>query len=226
MIAALPPEVREERERAERELDERLERSERKEQKEIERLGLSKLEGALFLYLKNGRPAIEVEVIEWVYGVEWGDLGPIRRRRYRRRLRTRQHTLNRKLRSAGYEGRVQRTEPGQLCLPTKKEESELAPSFSKAQKARLDELLRRAFGKPAGKPAPPRNTVAECAAEIREALTDGPLSVWELRRLCREKGYLPGTVKKARKRLGVIARREGYGGNGEWIAYLPPREDS
>jgi hypothetical protein len=29
-------------------------------------------------------------------------------------------------------------------------------------------------------------------------------------------------MKKARKRLGVVARREGYGAGGRWVLELPP----
>jgi hypothetical protein len=136
-------------------------------------------------------------------------------------LRTRQHALNQKLEAAGYGAAVFRPEPGRLRL-SKKEDRDSEHLSAAGADENLARVLREVFGERTLEPPPSRKSVAECAAEIRKALSNGPLSVWELRRLCREKGYPEGTVKKARKRLGVIARREGNGGDGEWIVYLPP----
>jgi hypothetical protein len=89
-----------------------------------------------------------------------------------------------------------------------------------AELRRLDRLnRRRRDGKRRGPEA-----IAACAADIRAALAAGPLPVKTLNELCEQKGYSPGTVRRAAERLGI--RREkgpGYGAAGGWVASLPPQ---
>jgi hypothetical protein len=207
MMAAMPARMREEIESAEHEVHQQCEREERREQALVKRIGLSPVEARIFLRLKCKDGISREELIEWVYEVVWEDLGRLSRRRHRAKLRTRLHSLNRKLDRAGLKR-----------IPL--EVDRYATRVS-ARAASVHEM-RRALGRPDIRPAAIwRRNLAACEAVIRRALSCGPLPSWKLRKLCRDKGCPPGTVKKARKRLGVIPTRAGFGGNGEWWLSLP-----
>jgi hypothetical protein len=190
------PEERQAAECQERAFDEAVRGEEQERQKELERLGLSHLQGKLFRILTELAELTWREVVAMLYSVKWDTLGPIQRRRYRGKLRALLFRLNRQLEA---EGRKRRGLP-------------------------VDDSRRR-------RPLPPRPAGAKtrvqrereallsCTSAIRGALAGGPLPAWRLKQLCRERGYKPGTVKKARKRLGVTAIREGFG---ESMLYLPP----
>jgi hypothetical protein len=197
----MPPEVREEIERHEREILEEDEREERERRNEVRRLRLSELEGALFLIVTDYNEYSTRDLIESLYRVKWDALGPLQRRRYRGRLRARLHSLNCKLKAA-------RQKP----LRPSKELNDTRPLGASPLWATVRTRRERE-----------RETLASCENEIRKALAGGEMNSWEFNELLQDqKGYRPGTLKRARKRLGVRCKREGYGTDGGWLVYLPP----
>ena len=71
-------------------------------------------------------------------------------------------------------------------------------------------------------PATPSASKLDAAAEwLRDELASGPVSQAELERLARESGHTWGTIRRAKRRLGVEARKDGFGGAGGWIWELP-----
>jgi hypothetical protein len=203
-LAAMPDELREEVERHERE----LEREEQEEREEVERLRLSDLEGRIFLRLKHGEEVEREELAEWLYEVVLWDFGATKLRRLHGRLRARLFALNRKLEAAGYGARVGATRPGRLRMLAGGGQSRGAAwGIAAAPERRV---------------VTPLCGVVECVDDLQISLRNGPLSAKELSEELRCLGYTPGTVKRARKRLGVVSRRKGFGGDGEWFVELPP----
>src|SRR5206468_2809215 len=75
-------------------------------------------------------------------------------------------------------------------------------------------------------PNPPRGpnggALAEAQAFLREALADGPRAASDVEALARERGLAIGTVRRAKKPLGVVTRKAGPADGGRWRWELPP----
>lgn len=67
----------------------------------------------------------------------------------------------------------------------------------------------------------PRDEAAEFLANLLER---GPLSQKDIERRTAESGHAWRTIRRAKDRLGIISRRDGYGHDGGWSWELP-RED-
>ena len=52
---------------------------------------------------------------------------------------------------------------------------------------------------------------------LREVLSDGPLDQTEVVRLGKEAGYTEKSLRNAREKSGVTAKKEGFGANGKWV---------
>jgi hypothetical protein len=65
------------------------------------------------------------------------------------------------------------------------------------------------------------NSVASAAAWLTSALVEGPRPSEELQRAAREAGISRSTLQRAREQVGVIARKLGFGGDGQWTWQLP-----
>jgi hypothetical protein len=227
----------------EQEQREEKRKEEEREKKLLAPLRLSPDQTKLFLLLAHLRvvgawrgggfkPSSAVEVsylVEQIRGGVWERLGPRNRDRALRRLRNLKHRLNEKLRAAGWTLRVIRR--GSDCLEivdgTNPRKDEGAPSaetlelFNKLAAAVPYEDLPLPDGP---FPTPKRRGATGCADYIRSLLTArGEMGVGSLRCHCSHRGYSPATVKRARKRLGVVARKEGYGSGSLWIVSLPPK---
>ena len=61
----------------------------------------------------------------------------------------------------------------------------------------------------------------ECVEMIRGLLADGPRTGREVKSECRKEGFTDRVVRRARERLGVITRREGFGSDGRSMWRLP-----
>jgi hypothetical protein len=205
------PEEREAIERADRERRLAIERQQREEEqraKELERLGLSALEKELFRFITTRKANLATAfagyflrraAVETLYRVKWDALGPVQRRRCLGKLRARLHALNCKLK---------RDDQEPVRIPGCR--ARLWPPPATRSDARTRAQRER-------------EALAACEDDIREALAVGEMNSWDfMRLLCDQKGHLPGTVKKARKRLRIRRRREGYGGDGGWVVSLPP----
>jgi hypothetical protein len=112
----------------------------------------------------------------------------------------------------------QKAQPGRISAERIRELIEKARARGRARPHRA--AIRSGWGRGSARCG---KSVAECAAEIRAALANGRLEATELERLCLQKGYAPGTVKRARKRLGVRAEKgPGFGAEGKWLLSMPP----
>lgn len=56
---------------------------------------------------------------------------------------------------------------------------------------------------------------------LRAALADGPLTCKEVERQAKEAGLAWRTVKRVKRDLKVVARKEGFGPNGGWVWTIP-----
>ena len=61
----------------------------------------------------------------------------------------------------------------------------------------------------------------ECVEMIRSLLADGPRSGREVKSECRKEGFTDRVVRRARERLAVVTRREGFGSDGRSMWRLP-----
>ena len=145
------------------------------------------------------------------------------RRKLNARLRKLQQRLNEKLRLSRAPYEVRSSDECWLKLveidinekpklkPAKRSTREIAA----ARRAHLAELRR------AG------HTISMCVEEcedcLRKILADGPVPTVRVNHKLRKECCHAGVIKKARKRLGVIAKRVGFGGNGVWLLSLPIR---
>jgi hypothetical protein len=68
----------------------------------------------------------------------------------------------------------------------------------------------------AGMDGDERSALGEAVAFLREALADGARSAAELKREAKELGIAGRTLDRARSRLGIESRREGFGGGYFW----------
>ena len=66
----------------------------------------------------------------------------------------------------------------------------------------------------------------EAAEWLRQALADGPLPAEDIWRQAKENRIAERTLKRAKKDLGVEAKREGFGPGGQWTWSLPGHRGS
>jgi hypothetical protein len=163
----------------------------------------------------DGKALLPQVAIEAVYGFEWSHLGKRQRSKYLGRLRTLQHALNRKLLAKGRPYLVS-IRKGKIRLVAAKD-----------WKSRV-ETRRSQKRKSKGRS---RSAVKRCAEWLRWFLTEqkslrvnGWLSVSVLTQAARRQGFRPSTIKSARKRLGLLCKRTGYGARGCWLVCLPTRK--
>jgi hypothetical protein len=67
---------------------------------------------------------------------------------------------------------------------------------------------------------PPRKDTAEmdeATAFLRSFLAGGPLPAKEVKREAKERDITEPTLRRAKKRLGVVAEKEGFGSEGRWM---------
>jgi hypothetical protein len=79
-----------------------------------------------------------------------------------------------------------------------------------------DELLAAAAQTAAAGPS-----ISEAAEWLQSVLREGPQSAVELKRLAKTDGLHERTLLRAKQRLGIVARREGFGPQGRWTWQLP-----
>jgi hypothetical protein len=79
-----------------------------------------------------------------------------------------------------------------------------------------DELLAAAAQFAASGPS-----ITEAAEWLQSALRGGPQSAVELKQLAKNDGLHERTLLRAKQRLGIVARREGFGLHGKWLWQLP-----
>src|SRR5262249_15055309 len=109
--------------------------------------------------------------------------------------------------------------------------------LTQKERAELDELWERLLRTPGalrafldGKKEAPQTEaqapgVESCKSFLKEQLRDGARPTAEIERLWAERGGLPGTLKNARRRLGVIHFRIG-GKKGQVMMALPGAKKS
>jgi len=68
-----------------------------------------------------------------------------------------------------------------------------------------------------------RNTVEEAGEFLESILEDGPVSAAEAQRKAKSAGFKKRTVDRAKKLIGVKARRSGFGKGSEWMWELTPK---
>jgi hypothetical protein len=204
---------------------------------------LSRLEWRLYLAILARRFSedddgniitLETLVIARLYKVDIHKLPKRELDRFRARLRKIQERLNRKLidaeagwidRPVGHGFLRLGKSPPSLKKPCSLEEIAYDKEARNPPPADQDELwriaakVRRETGSPMD--------VGECVARLGRILANGPVPFWEVRRQleplgCRfDKAGKSSTLKNARRHLGVISERQGYGPDGEWILKLP-----
>jgi hypothetical protein len=69
-----------------------------------------------------------------------------------------------------------------------------------------------------------RSALAEAKELLLSELGNGPRTTEVIGRACRARGISERTLKRARAKLGVIARKGGFGGDGGWTLQLPDRD--
>jgi putative DNA primase/helicase len=69
--------------------------------------------------------------------------------------------------------------------------------------------------------ASPKTGTSGAMDFLEEALKDGPADQTEIVRLGEEAGFTPKMLRTARERLGVAAKKEGFGLTGKWL-WVPP----
>jgi hypothetical protein len=191
--------------------------------------------GAVTAYLEYLAPLHEEDVIEILYQVEWDSLKPRDRIRLRARLRRLQSDFNNRLLKRKVPLRVVRPADGWLFLWHTADARALAEAKNLVADARpsaeaKDQMVPRAMGarRLAGgsegrdRPRAVPPTVEECLTLIRKYLAKGPRGSKALDDHCASKGCRPGTIRRARKKLGVEVYHEGFGAAGRWLARLPP----
>lgn len=67
-----------------------------------------------------------------------------------------------------------------------------------------------------------QSSLDEAAAVLADILAAGPVAANEARRQARAAGVADRTTDRAKARLGVVARRSGFGPGGSWLWALPP----
>jgi hypothetical protein len=182
-----------------------MDREEQEDRARLRHLGLTPLQERLFRALEAEEESglSEADTIEIVYRVEWHKLREGEQALHKTRLRTLQHALNDKLLLAKSPLHVVRPEDNWLVMQGE-EQQEIIEVEPKAVRPRGQD-------------------VEECMARIREYLADGPRETEALTRYFEAKGYRPGTIRRARTRLGVRATRSGYGAGGKWLVCLPAK---
>jgi hypothetical protein len=80
------------------------------------------------------------------------------------------------------------------------------------------------LSQPAVEPEP--SAVEEAMAFLRDALREGERLAEEVKQEGRVLDISPPTLKRARERLGVKSRREGFGRSGRWLWQLPSEAES
>lgn len=68
------------------------------------------------------------------------------------------------------------------------------------------------------------SALAEAEAFLRDALAEGPRPALDVTREARQGGLADATIRRARGRLGIVSRREGFGSGGRWTWALPSPE--
>jgi hypothetical protein len=177
--------------------------------------------GAVTAYLEHLAPLHEEEVIPILYQVEWESLNPQNRIRLRARLRRLQTDFNNRLLKRKVPLRVVRPADGWLFLWDTTDARALAEAkdqmVPRAMGARR--LAGGSEGRDRPRAVPP--TVEECLTLIRKYLAKGPRGSKALDGHCAARGCRPGTIRRARKTLGVKVYRKGFGTGGRWLARLP-----
>ena len=163
-------------------------------------------------------------LLERLYGVPLNKrTKEVTRRKLNARLRKLQQRLNEKLRlsRAAYEVRpsdefwLELVEIDINEKPASKPAKRSTREIALDRRAYLAELRKRGHDVPM--------IVEECEDRLRKILADGPVPTVRVNHRLRKECCRAGVIKKARKRLGVIARRVGFGGNGAWFLSLPKR---
>ena len=72
-----------------------------------------------------------------------------------------------------------------------------------------------------GKAGEERSARKEAESFLREVLAAGPVKSKEVFRQAKEAGIGEWTVRRAKKNLGVVVTREGFGNDGDWFWSLP-----
>src|SRR5262245_26426202 len=70
---------------------------------------------------------------------------------------------------------------------------------------------------------PGRGDSAEVQDWLREALADGPVPAAEVHKLAKDAGFSPSQVNKAKARIGVRSRKDGFGPRAPWAWSLTDR---
>lgn len=191
--------------------DERVER----ERAAFDRsLNLSRRQGSLVHAIDRESLTLPAAV-EAVYGVKWSRLSKRRQRRFLGRLRTLQYATNQKFKERNYCLRASATR-GKICL-VRVEVWKNRPVWRRDRRRERRE----------------QRGVARCADFIlslfrrrkQPVVRDGCLDVTTLIRLASAEGFRPGTIRAARRRLGLVPQRVGYGGAGRWVV-RPPRNEA
>jgi hypothetical protein len=217
--------------RLHRKYEEQARREKEAEAKCLAPLKLTQFEQKLFLQLVSLEQggfeecvvAVEEEyVIEQVFGVLLSRPDARWYARLLGRLRTLKCRLNKKLKAAGSTLQVVRVKPGCLCVVDVARPVQVV--CPPALDAEAVEKPNKSSGTARLKPQRRRKIVAQCVERIRHFLTAHPeCPARSLQVYCEDRGYSRGTVKKARKVLGVKTRRYEFGRRGFWIVYLPPK---
>ena len=79
-----------------------------------------------------------------------------------------------------------------------------------------DELLAAAAQVAASGPA-----IAEAAEWLASVLQEGPQPAVDLKHRAKSDGIHERTLLRAKHRLGIVARRQGFGPAGQWAWQLP-----
>ncbi|MEW6357950.1 MAG: AAA family ATPase [Planctomycetota bacterium] len=67
--------------------------------------------------------------------------------------------------------------------------------------------------------------IEDAEAWLREALSDGPLPSKDVLRIARENGHSERTLRRAKKAVGIVVYRDGFGAGATWYWRLPGAED-
>jgi hypothetical protein len=189
----------------------------------FDRWGLTDDERLLFLALGDGHghgSRSRTYLLRVLYDIRLHDgLAEKVKRKHLARLRKLQQRLTDRLLAAEAPFRVAPAKPDDLALIDLARERAAKPGKPRAFPGGL-EWLRQLWSQKRWEAGLPMY-VDECQNRLREILAAGEVPTWRVWKQLKQEGCREGVFKQARKRLGVVAVRRGFGGDGEWLLRLP-----
>jgi hypothetical protein len=209
-----------------------FEQQELEEEQHLRDLNLGPLEKCLFVSLmaelenhdfpseaEQEAGLAEWELVEIVYRVWWHELDGKKQDRLKARLRVLRHALNNKLLLAKSPFRVVRLQTNRLVL---QDSSQPVIASAGDQQLQPKILLSVSDALPTS-----ASILAKCIALVEDYLADGARDSTALKQYCEAQGHSSATIRRAKKKLGVITfRTANYGANGKWMVRLPRQSEA